>query len=138
MLFLVLEKRPAERKKYLSEIATAYTSLVDEGEARAQSAVRAAEPSPGEQAEAERTSTVPKDQPWQLPGTPVGAGVHGPFNLEGDKTFTYYWDQNDEQYIAYRNAQPHMIPIPTTNTKAVQKLQPAFEAYYRSTQPQGE
>jgi len=138
MLFLALEKRPAERKKYLSEIATAYTSLGDEGETRAQSAVRAAEPSPGEQAEVERTATVPAGQNWTLPRN--GDDVHGPFVLlePGTDPFMYYWDQQQEQYIAYKKGEQNMIPISNTNTEAVQKLQPAFKAYYDSTKPQGE
>ena len=135
MLFLALEKRPVERKKYLSEIATAYTSLGDEGEARAQSAVRAAEPSPGEQAEVERTATVPAGQVgiWQLPRN--GVGVHGPFELEGDETYNYYWDDGPKQYIAYAKGQHGMISIRQDNMEANNKLKPAFDQW-RNTQAQ--
>jgi len=127
MLYLALEKSPAERKKYLADISTKYEDLASEGEARARSAVRPAERSPGEEAQSEQTATVPAGQPWQLPRN--GDSVYGPFELEGDETYNYYWDNGSKRYIAYAKGQQDMIPIRQDNMEANNKLKPAFDQW---------
>lgn len=142
MLFLALEKRPAERKKYLSEIATAYTSLGDEGEARARNGAGAPEEEVSVAAAQEATTaSVPEGEDWELPGNPPGTNIIGPFTLYSadggtyDQDFQYYWNNERQEFIAFPWNGSNMTKIDRTNAEANQKLQASYNLWQQSQQP---
>ena len=133
IIFFAQDKDPDERRAYLASITTAYQGPDGAGDLDLTSG--ATEPegqptTPGEEALLEQTATTPDGSGWQLPND--GVNVHGPFGLEGDDAFQYYWDQNGGRYIAFVEGQEDPIVIRKDNMVANNRLEPAFTAYQAS------
>jgi len=133
MMSLVEDMGPDERKAYLASVTTAYEDVIGRADLPPGAEVPGPEtPSPAEEALLERTSTTPEGSGWLLPND--GVNVYGPFGLEGDDDFQYYWDQNGGRYIAFVEGQEDPIVIRKDNMVANNRLEPAFRAYQASLQ----